>query len=147
MKRRRSLGAALCASVGTTAIAFALSGCAQQSGAPLICAAPLKPALKVRLYFGRDKAAGGEVSDVEWRAFVDDTVTPRFPAGLSAANLDGQYRDPAGRIGRERGKLLVLVVFDAPTHHARVSEIIDAYVRRFGQHSVLRVEQPVCASV
>jgi hypothetical protein len=127
-----------------------LSACAQPvapSQASASCTAPLKPALEVRLYFGRDKPAGGEVSDAEWLAFVDDTVTPRFPAGLSAAHLDGQYREPTGAIVRERGKLLVLVVFDAPAHHAKVSEIIEAYARRFGQYSVLRVEQSVCASV
>ena len=57
----------------------------------------------------------------------------------------GQYREPAGRIVRERTKLLVVVVFDAPAHRRKVQEIVDAYNSRFGQHSVFRVEQPVCA--
>ena len=138
-------------SFGMTASLLLLCACAQPGVQPQLtaasCTAPLRPALEVKLYFGRDKPAGGEVSDAEWLAFVDDTVTPRFPAGLSAAHLDGQYREPSGRIVRERGKLLVLIVFDAPAHHAKVSEVVEAYARRFGQYSVLRVEQAVCASV
>lgn len=128
--------------------ALALCGCAQ-SGAALgtlpACTPPLKPALEVSLYFGRDKPAGGEVSEAEWASFVAGSVTPHFPAGLSVFNVEGQYRDPSGRIGRERTKLLLVVVFDAPAHHGRVTAIVEAYNRRFGQHSVFRVEQPVCA--
>ncbi len=128
--------------------AVALGGCAQpgaQTGMSLVCTPPLKPALEVNLYFGRDKPAGGEVSEAEWASFVAESVTPHFPAGLSVLNVEGQYRDPAGRIGRERTKLLLVVVFDAPAHHAKVTAIVEAYNRRFGQHGVFRVEQPACA--
>lgn len=126
--------------------ALSVGACTQLGGQPA-CVPPLKPAVEVRLYFGRDKPVGGEVSDTEWLAFVDDTVTPRFPAGHSSAHLDGHYREPSGRLVRERGKLLVLVVFDAPAHRAQVSEIVAIYASRFGQFGVLRVEQPVCASI
>lgn len=81
------------------AAALLLSACAQPGGA-LVCAPPLKPALEVELYFGRDKPGGGEVSDVEWAVFVSEVVTPHFPAGLSAAEIDGQYRGSTGRIVR-----------------------------------------------
>ena len=83
--------------------------------------------------------------EAEWAAFVAEIVTPRFPDGLSVLNVEGQHRDPAGRIIRERTKLLVVVVFDAPAHHAKVGEIVAAYNRRFGQHGVFRAEHPVCA--
>lgn len=128
--------------------ALALGGCAQSGasvGSVPVCTPPLKPALEVSLYFGRDKPAGGEVSEAEWASFVADSVTQHFPAGLSVLNVEGQYRNPSGRIGRERTKLLLVVVFDAPAHHAKVTAIVEAYNRRFGQHSVFRVEQPACA--
>ena len=48
-------------------------------------------------------------------------------------------REPSGRIVRERTKLLVVVVFDAPAHRGKVREIVEAYNRRFGQHSVFRI--------
>jgi len=122
---------------------LAVAACSQPT-APA-CTLPLKPALEIDLYFGRDKPAGGEVSEAEWAAFLAESVTPRFPDGLSVLNVEGQHRDPTGRIVRERTKLLVVVVFDAPAHQAKVSEIVEAYNRRFGQHGVFRAEYPVCA--
>lgn len=123
-----------------------LSACAQP-GAPPVCAAPLKPAVAIDLYFGRDKPAGGEVTDAEWGAFLNEVVTSRFPDGLSVFDASGQYREPSGRIVRERSKHLVVVVFDAPAHKAKIIEIVEAYKQRFGQYSVFRVEQPVCAGL
>ena len=133
---RGALGAAL--------LCPALFACAQPGAAP-VCAAPLKAAVEVNLYFGREKPAGGEVSDAEWESFLADTVTPQFPSGLTVIDARGQHRDPAGVIGSERTKLVVVVVFDAPAHRARVASIVETYTKRFGQHEVFRVEQPVCA--
>jgi hypothetical protein len=124
---------------------LALSACAQP-GAPPVCTAPLKPAVQVDLYFGRDKP-GGEVSEAEWAAFLAETVMPRFPDGLSVLNVEGQSREPSGVIVRERSKLLIVVVFDAPAHQVKVGEIVTAYNRRFGQHSVFRTERAVCAGL
>ena len=127
------------------ALALLAGGCASTGVAPLACTAPLKPAIQVDLYFGRDKPAGGEVSEAEWAAFIAESVTPRFPDGLSVLNVEGQTRVPSGVIVRERTKLLVVVVFDAPAHEAKVGEIVVAYNRRFGQHGVFRTERAVCA--
>ena len=123
-----------------------LSACAQPGTQPA-CIAPLKPALEVSLYFGRDKPAGGQVSDAEWASFVAGSVTHRFPAGHSIVDAGGQYRDSSGRIVRESSKLVVFVVFDAPAHRDKSASIVDAYVERFGQESVLRVERQVCAGL
>jgi Protein of unknown function (DUF3574) len=127
-------------------LALAVGACAQP-GVPPVCTAPLKPAVAIDLYFGRDKPSGGEVTDAEWGAFVTEVVTSRFPDGLSVFDSSGQYREPTGRIVRERSKRLVVIVFDAPAHKAKVIEIVEAYKQRFGQYSVFRVEQPVCAGL
>ncbi len=130
--------------MGAGLLCPALFACAHPETPPA-CSAPLKPAVEVNLYFGRDKPSGGEVSDAEWASFLADTVTPRFPAGLTVIDARGQHRDPAGVIGSERTKLVVVVVFDAPAHRSKVASIVDTYAKRFGQHEVFRVEQPVCA--
>ena len=127
-------------------LALAVGACAQP-GTPPVCTAPLKPAVAIDLYFGRDKPSGGEVTDAEWGAFVTEVVTSRFPDGLSVFDSSGQYREPNGRIVRERSKRLVVIVFEAPAHKAKVIEIVEAYKQRFGQYSVFRVEQPVCAGL
>lgn len=114
-----------------------LAACAQ---APPVCMAPLKPALEVDLYFG-------EVSEANWAAYLADEVTPRFPDGLSVGDVAGQYRNASGRITHERSKLLIVVVFDPPAHAGKIQAIVDAYRKRFGQESVLRVEKAVCAGL
>jgi len=127
-------------------VALAVAACAQP-GAPPVCAAPLKAAVAIDLYFGRDKPTGGEVTDAEWGAFVTEVVTSRFPDGLSVFDSSGQYREPSGRIVRERSKRLVVIVFDAPAHKTKIVEIVEAYKQRFSQYSVFHVEQPVCAGL
>jgi hypothetical protein len=128
---------------------LAVAACAPQPPQTMApaCVAPLKPALQVDLYFGRETDKGREVGEAEWASFLNEEVTPRFPDGLSVLDVRGQYRNPQGRIERERTKLLVVVVFDPPAHAPKVQAIIDAYSRRYGQHSVFRVEQPVCAGL
>lgn len=111
------------------------------------CAAPLKPALEVDLYFGRETDKGREITEAEWASFLTEEVTPRFPAGLSVIDVAGQYREPSGRIQRERTKLVVVVVFDAPAHQPKVQAIVETYSKRYGQHGVFRVEHAVCAGV
>jgi|SRR4051794_28680966 hypothetical protein len=130
------------------AAALLLAACtppSPQTAAPA-CAAPLKSALQVDLYFGRG-IAGHEVSEADWAAFLSEEVTPRFPDGLSVFDVRGQYRNAQGTIERERSKRLTVVVFDAPSHLAKVQAVVDSYKRRHAQDSVLRVEQPVCVSL
>ncbi len=126
--------------------ALLLAGCAQP-GAPPACTAPLRSAVEMDLYFGRDKAGGGEVSEAEWAAFLAEVVTPRFPDGLSVLDVAGQTREPSGVVVRERSKLLVVVVFDAAAARTKVGEIVAAYGQRFGQHGVFQAQHPVCAGV
>lgn len=109
------------------------------------CAAPLKPALELNLYFGRDIEGGGEVSERQWAEFVASEVTPRFPDGLSVLNVAGQSRNSANQTLRERTKLLIVVVFDAPAHQPKIAAIVDAYNKRFSQINVFRTEKPTCA--
>ena len=114
-----------------------LGACAPRQQAPT-CAAPLKPAVEVDLFYGA-------VSDADWASYLAEEVTPRFPDGLTAIDAAGQWRSPSGAISHERSKLLVLLVFDAPAHVPRVQAMIDAYLKRFHQQAVLHTEHAVCA--
>ena len=132
--------------MGVAALLALLAACTPQppqTAAPA-CAAPLKPALQLDLYFGL-ATKGREIGEAEWAAFLNEEVTPRFPDGLSVIDVAGQYRNPAGHIARERSKLLVVVVLDAPVHVPKVQAIVDAYKRQFNQLSVLHVERAICA--
>ena len=135
------------AAIAALAIAVAGGDALAQGGPAMVCVAPLKPAVSVELYFGRGKPDGGEVSDAEWEDFLATEVTPRFPDGLSVMDVMGQYRGSSGRAVSERSKRLQVVVFDPPTHAAKLAEIIDLYRQRFRQESVLRTERNLCAAL
>ncbi|MBI3196715.1 MAG: DUF3574 domain-containing protein [Rhodospirillales bacterium] len=138
---------ALLAVLGLLAACVQTSAPSQPPQVASACSAPLKPALEINLFFGRDIEGGGEVSERQWAEFVASEVTPRFPDGLSVLNVAGQSRNSMNQTLRERTKLLVVVVFDAPAHHAKVQAIGEAYSKRFGQHGVFRTEHTVCAGV
>lgn len=127
--------------------AIVLSGCTPplppQTAAA--CRAPLKPATSIELYLGRDRGAAGDVTNAQWASFLNEEVTPRFPSGLSVIDVAGQYREKTGKITRERTKLLIVVVFDAPAHEPKIEAVVAAYNARFHPEGVFRVERPVCA--
>lgn len=125
------------------AMAFALVGCA--GAGREACAPGLMRVVQAELFFGRDIAGRATVSDEEWRRFLDEEVTPRFPAGLSVADLGGQYRDNSGGLVREASKGLRIFIPGGSADEAKLNAIRDAYKSRFHQETVLLVESPVCA--
>ena len=127
-------------------LVFALAvGCAAALPAAAgACPSGLRPAAAAQLFFGRDEAAG--VSDVDWRAFVDEEITPRFRAGLTVSDVYGQWRGRNGAFVREPSKALLLVLEGGPGEQARLHAVRAAYERRFRQSSVLLVEQKACVA-
>lgn len=106
-------------------------------------ASALQASISDRLYFGRSIPQGGTVSPADWTAFLSEVVTPRFPAGLTAWQATGQWRDESGVIVREESFVLELI-HPADTRADRaILEIIAEYRRRFRQESVLRVRDRV----
>jgi hypothetical protein len=97
------------------------------------------------LYFGRNRPNGGVVSEGEWQSFLDEVVTPRFPAGLTVVAANGQWRGHNGGLEHEQAEILtVFHAGDEPARHA-VAEVIAEYKRRFQQEAVLRERTPTCA--
>jgi Protein of unknown function (DUF3574) len=98
--------------------------------------------LSDRLFLGLSIPGGGEVTEEEWRAFLRDEVTPRFPQGLTIFRVEGQWREDDGDIAREPTVILEVV----HRHETRVDryliEIAQAWKKRFRQEAVLRVTMP-----
>ncbi|WP_241020741.1 DUF3574 domain-containing protein [Burkholderia sp. Ac-20344] len=137
--------------IGAIAIAL-LAGCAAPPspvvGAPSACTQPGEhPMLQADLLFGRDIAERGPVTDAERAAFLADTVTPRFPDGLTYWDTHGQWRDRAsGAVTREDSFVIRIVADDTPDTRARLAAIRQAYTERFHQQSVGMTLVPACAS-
>ncbi|MBU6297485.1 MAG: DUF3574 domain-containing protein [Alphaproteobacteria bacterium] len=98
------------------------------------------------LYFGRAMAADSSVSDADWRRFLDEEVTPRFPRGLTVENASGQWNGADGVLTREASKHLIIVLSGAPDEQTKLVAVREAYKRRFHQESVLILEYRTCGS-
>ena len=59
---------------------------------------------------GRGDGDREVVSDEDWAAFLADTITPRFPDGLSVIDVAGQGTTADGSLERERTKMLLVLV-------------------------------------
>lgn len=97
------------------------------------------------VYFGRNRPDGGVVSDAEWQGFLDEVVTPRFPAGLTVVAAAGQWRGASGAVERERAEVLTLLHDGSAASRAAVGELVAEYKRRFRQEAVLRERVRTCA--
>ncbi|MDT3399701.1 DUF3574 domain-containing protein [Streptomyces sp. B1866] len=103
-----------------------------------------RPYVETRLFFGTERPDGGPaVTDKQFLAFVDQHVTPSFPAGLTIQDGRGQWRDDSGRIERERSYELILLypVSEARVHDPQIEGIRAAYERLYGQESVGRADE------
>lgn len=98
-----------------------------------------------RLFFGRNQGDQEVVSDAAWRVFLEDEITARFPDGLTVLDAHGQWRGSTGTLTRERSKLVLVLATPDADALARTDAIVQAYRTTFGQESVLRVVEPVCA--
>ena len=97
------------------------------------------------LYFGRNKPGGGVISDEEWKRFLDEVVTPRFPDGLTVFEGIGQWKGKSGLVEQERSEVVALLHAPDEASTNAVREIVTEYKRRFGQEAVLRERTATCA--
>lgn len=91
------------------------------------------------MYFGLQRRDGTPVTENEWRSFVEQVVTPRFPAGLTVFDGAGQWRNAANRIEREPSKVLVIFHSTSESIDAKIDEVRRLYCERFNQEAVMKV--------
>ena len=125
-------------------IAVVMGACAEN--AEPVCAEGTEHFMKYELFMGLDTQSGEVVAGPAWTAFLEDSVTPRFPDGLTVFDARGQWRNSEGLVLKERSKVLVILVPPGENGMRLTGEIADEYKRRFNQESVLRVVSDVCAT-
>jgi hypothetical protein len=91
------------------------------------------------VYFGLSRPDGSLIAQAEWQTFVDEVVTPAFPAGLSVLEAVGQWRGNDGRVVRESSRMLILLHAPGADTSAAIDRIRAEYVRRFKQDAVMKV--------
>ena len=115
------------------AIAVMVAAACSDTDAPVAPACPdgTDPWVKYELYMGRGNHESGLiVADAAWEGFLGDTVTPRFPDGLTVLDGRGQWRGAEGLVQKERSKVLVIL---APPGGDEMRLIDEVYKGRFAQ--------------
>ncbi|MGA9063209.1 MAG: DUF3574 domain-containing protein [Terracidiphilus sp.] len=122
---------------------------AQIATAPTLESDPAHPGqtrgwVETELYFGLGPADHPEqgISETQWRDFLSKEVTPRFPAGLSVADIYGQWEGKGSSSPeRLRSKLLIIDYPDNAENRAKIEAIRAAWKQRTGDQSVMRVTE------
>lgn len=120
-------------------------GSASAAG-PSACPDGTEAYVRVELFFGLSRP-GAVISEAEFQAFVDEQITPRFPAGLTLLAGSGRFRDARGALVTEASRLLILLVpRNGQPVDAQVEVIRAHYRQAFEQQSVLRADAAACVS-
>ena len=102
--------------------------------------------MRTELVFGMSRSNGPDITETEFRGFIDGVVTPKFPDGLTLLSGDGQFKSSTGTIVKEKSKLLVLLYPFSKKSSRLVEAIRDEYKTLFQQESVLRIDEESCVS-
>lgn len=123
----------------------ALLGCASEPQPA--CGDGFEEFAEYSLFFGRGDSTGAEVvSEEAWTEFLADTVTPRFPDGLTVTDGRGQWQIESGAVQEERTKILYILTGRGDGELLLLDEISEEYKRRFEQESVLMTSDTACVA-
>lgn len=110
------------------------------------CNPPSQIMSRLELLFGMKKPDGDDVTEDEWRAFLDAEVTPRFPDGLTVLTGYGQWRATSDRVGSETSRVLLVWLKPSVANNDKIEAIRMAWKNRYKQESVMRVDDTSCVS-
>jgi len=130
--------------VGSLLLALLLAGCAMR--APLACPAGQERLRTAQLFFGSHDPAQPRLNDRDFRRFVNEELTTRFPDGLTVLEGGDQWKGAENRRIREAAKVVLIVLPKAPDAQARLEAVKAAYKTRFNQDTELLVTPPACVS-
>jgi hypothetical protein len=131
--------------LGGILLAVALAGCA--SVHQPACPAGQEKLKTAQLFFGREIDGKPSVSEADFRRFVDDELTTRFPDGLTVLDAAGQWRSSKDPMVREASKVVLIVLPARGDASARIEAARGAYARRFHQESVMVLTNASCVSL
>jgi hypothetical protein len=136
------LAAALLIALGMTALVAYREFSPAANG----CRAGSERMQRVELLFGMGRKDGGQISEADWRAFLEAEVTPRFPDGLTVLSGYGQWRNSAGVVSKEDSRVLLIWSKPDDTSSKKFESIREAWKTVFAQESVMRADDTSCVS-
>jgi hypothetical protein len=122
-----------------------LAGCVTTSAGP-VCPKGQDYLQTAQLFFGRNIGGKPGVSEADFRKFVDEELTPRFPDGLTVLDGGGQWRGDENKLIREASKVVLIVLPKGRDPGGKIEAVRAAYKTRFHQESVMAITQGSCVS-
>ena len=99
----------------------------------------------IQLFFGGAIPGGGQVSTQEWTQFLNDTITPLFPAGLTVYDTSSQWQDrTTGEVVKEKTHVVLIVAPQGTKTDQAIETIRAAYKSQFRQQSVMLSDHIDC---
>jgi hypothetical protein len=113
-----------------------LAACTQ--AAPPRCAPGAgSPMAVFTVYLGKAIPGRDDLTEKEWRAFQDETVTANLPNGYTVLDANGGWMNPITRKTiKEATKVLVAALPESPDSLAAIERIRSAYQIKFHQQLV-----------
>lgn len=99
---------------------------------------------RTELYLGL-ATRSSQVSDREFQAFLDTSVTPRFPAGYTVVSAEGRWGEK-NRTIKESSRVLIFLHQNTESDNAKLELIRREYKTQFDQDAVLRVDSAARAA-
>lgn len=99
------------------------------------------------LYLGTAIPNRYDLTDNEWRAFRDQTVTANLPNGYTVLDGSGGWMNPITRKTiKERTKVLIAALPETPDSLAAIERIRTAYQVNFHQQLVGMTVEQACGT-
>ena len=99
------------------------------------------------LFFGRAIPGRNDLTEAEWRTFLDDSITVNLPNGYTVQDAYGAWMNPmTHKTIREASKVVLAALPASADSLAAVNQIRTAYQLRFQQQLVGMTVSPTCGS-
>jgi hypothetical protein len=126
--------------------AAALSGCTGLRLGQASCPAGEQRLRTVQLFFGQRSEGRPWVPEPQFRKFVNEELTTRFPDGLTVLEGGDRWKGDENRQIREAAKVVLIVLPKDGDAQPKLAAVRKAYKARFSQDSVMRMTAPSCVS-
>ena len=99
----------------------------------------------IQMFFGGAIPGGGQVAAEQWTQFLNTTITPRFPKGLTVYDTSSQWQDTTtGEVVKEKTHVVLVVAPHGDITDQAITAIREAYKSQFHQQSVMLSDHIDC---
>jgi hypothetical protein len=99
------------------------------------------------LFLGQSIPGRNDLTEPEWQAFLDDTVTVNLPNGYTVLDAAGAWMNPiTHKTITDASRVIMVALPDVPDSLASVNRVRTEYQIRFHQEMVGLTVTPACGS-